>query len=72
MEGDTLVFPGTTMDEIENHLAQVRSVITSVNGEVERLEEQERTRVAHEHSERQKRLRENAERAERIAALFND
>lgn len=68
VEGDTIVFPATTMDEMErHHVRQLRQVVERVNTQVEKLEREARIRAQREAAERAERRRAHDESIERIA-----
>jgi TIR domain len=68
IQGDRLVFPGTTMDELErSHIPHLRQVFERVNDEVKQLEHSQRVRAQKQTEERRARERAHDESTKRIA-----
>lgn len=67
VEGDTIVFPATTMDEIErHHLAQLRSVIDRVNQRTDEVRQQQNAAARRQAELRAQQKREHEQSIERV------
>lgn len=67
-QGNTIVFPGTTMDEMEqHHVQQLQRVMERVNAETGRIEREARVRAQREAEERAAIRRAHGETIDRIA-----
>jgi len=72
IEGDTIVFPATSMDEVErHHLRQLKIVLDRVNRETARLEEDARAQQRRDAERKAELEREHAASIDRVMERLN-